>query len=164
MIGPAFETQYDVQPGPARTPLIEGNVDDGAVARDQPRKHELGGHERSGQIDPEGLLPALERLVEERGAVTDAGVVDERVDPAEALDHFGDGVGDLLARCDICGSRDRVAAASAQLGRQLLERLHAAANEGDGVSVPGECVGSGPADPGSCSRHDCAARSFLHGG
>ena len=39
-----------------------------------------------GQVDAKSLLPMLERLVQERRAVSDASIVDEDVDAAEAGD------------------------------------------------------------------------------
>ena len=39
-----------------------------------------------GQVDAKSQLPMLERLVEERRAVPNTGVVDEDVDAAEAGD------------------------------------------------------------------------------
>jgi len=86
MTSPAFDVQYEAQPGPARKALIEGDVDDRATPLYQRRQGGANHQERAGEVDTERALPAFERLLEDGRAVADACVVDQHVDAAEALD------------------------------------------------------------------------------
>ena len=72
------------------------------------RPDRLSAVERSGEVDPEVALPELGRLVVElRGVVERAGVVDEDVDRAELLHRARDRRIDLLAVCDVAADGER---------------------------------------------------------
>ena len=87
--------------------------------RPQPRSR-MCGHdglravERAGQVDPQVALPELRRLlVELRGMVERAGVVDEDVDRAELLDRARDRGVDLGAVRDVAANGERPSAHAA---------------------------------------------------
>ena len=53
-------------------------------------RRRLGAQPRAGEVDGDDLVPAVDREVDERGLVLDAGVIDHDVEPTERLDGLVD--------------------------------------------------------------------------
>ncbi len=122
-----------------------------------------GAQERRGQVGLDDLVPQLERHFVDRGAIGDAGVVDQHVDGAEALDRAIEQVLHRGFVGHVGRDRERFGAHALELRHQRLEPLGAARGEHDLGALAGEDERTGLADAraGAGDHHDATLQDTL---
>ena len=125
----------------------------------------LGGDPHAGEIDVDDRPPFLEREVDRgRHLRRDAGVGDDDVEAAEALDGVVGGALHGVEIGDVGGTARRLAAGGRDLGHDVGQRLGTATGDRDRGTLGGEGDGDGRADAGAAAgdQRDLA-REVTHG-
>ena len=110
--------------------------------------------ERAGQIDVDHAPPRLVAHVDDGGALEDAGVIDQDVEPAEALDDLLEQSDDLPFVADVGGRDQHVGAEAAQLVRGLVEPGPVPRRDGEVCALRGERAGDPLPYPRPAARND----------
>ena len=115
----------------------------------QVRDRRTGDQERSRHVDAEDVLEGGRREIEQRSLAADAGVEDERVEPAEVVDRLDDGALRIRLHAGVRDDRE-----PADLDRDLPDRPGAPAGDADLVAVSREPSGDRGADPRAAARDE----------
>jgi len=113
-----------------------------------PEHRQRGGDavEHAPEVDVDHRLPAVDVEVGHGPDLADAGVADQRVEPAELRDRRVDQALEILAPGDVGGAADGAPDAVADLLRDLVQALGPARSQDDGRAPLGEQARSRLAD------------------
>ena len=113
----------------------------------------------AGQVDADGQLPLLRR---QRGhtplAQGEAGVVDQRVDPCEAVPDAPGHRGDVVGVADVGVLEAGPAAEGVDRGDRLFATSRVAVDDDDVIPVGGEALRGGAAEARRCAGHHAHPR------
>jgi hypothetical protein len=138
----------------ARSPEIEVILTMAAARVAHQRGRRLRAQKRSGEIDRQHARPVLVRDVEDRLEDSDAGIVDQRIEPAE---FFGDGrerAGDARGIGDIAYKRERDVW-FVQRCESALQILAVDIEQHHAPAVGEKSLGGRQSDPTRRSGHQC---------
>ena len=124
-----------------------GDVDDGAAAGvAHQRRRGLRAQERAGEIDRQHARPVLVGDVEDRLEDGDAGIVDQRVEPAEFLRDGVEGAGHALRVGDVAGRCARVTSGLAERRERALQVLAVDVEQRHAPALGEKALGGGEPD------------------
>ena len=109
------------------------------------RRRGLRAQKRSGEIDRQHPRPVLVGDVEDRLEDGDAGIVDQRIEPAEAVLHRGDGLLDAGRVGDIAGDGERHVRL-ADRGHRLLQIVAVDVEQRHAPALGEKALGGGKPD------------------
>ena len=118
-----------------------------------------------GHVEVHNLGELLGGVVEQRGALGDAGVIDDRVQAAHVGGCLGKGLGHGLERGEVAGAAPDLGLGigCGQLLNGGVGGLLARAKDGDGSAFLNKTAGDGVADTARASSDDCFLTLEQHG-
>ena len=131
--------------------------------------HDLGGSlvtvKDSDDVEVHDLCELLGRIVKERRALGDAGIVDDRVQAAHVGGSLGKGLGHGFERGEVAGAAPDlgVGIGSLQLLNGSIGSLLARAKDGDRGALFDKTAGDRIADTARASGDDCFLALEQHG-